>query len=176
MRKANLVKLSGDVASVTGFSVDNEAVHCRIYGWFTEAEEIRLHTVNDDRIWRGLFIYMSTSMPRLNAHSHCTIATATLLVTTNGLYRIQGKCSYCMTTTTSPTPMQPIISKNKAQSQIAQCEWTLKATVRELRCVYADWLTLRSIVLPFVDRIPGSSYRGTKREFPNRCFWISAEN
>ena len=30
------------------------------------------------------------------------------------------------TVTTLPTPTQPIMSKNKSQSQIAQCEWALR--------------------------------------------------
>ena len=32
------------------------------------------------------------------------IAAAILLIVTNGLYRIQWKCSHCATVTTSPTP------------------------------------------------------------------------
>ena len=47
----------------------------------------------------------------LRARSHCMIffliATAILLITTNGLYRA----------TASPTPIQPIISKSKSHSQ-----------------------------------------------------------
>ena len=50
------------------------------------------------------------------------IATAILLVEVNGLYRIQWKCSHYATATTSLAPFQPIVSKNKSQSQIAQCK------------------------------------------------------
>ena len=46
-------------------------------------------------------------------------------IATNGLHRTQWKCSHYATATTSPTPMQPIVSKNKSQSQIAQCERAL---------------------------------------------------
>ena len=53
------------------------------------------------------------------------IATAIPLVTTNGLYRTQWKCSHYATMTTSPTPIQAIMSKNKLQSQITQCERAL---------------------------------------------------
>ena len=45
------------------------------------------------------------------------IATAILLITRNGLYRSQRKCSHYANSTTSSTPMQPIISKNKSHSQ-----------------------------------------------------------
>ena len=55
------------------------------------------------------------------------IATAILLIATNGLYRTQWKCSHSATATRSPTLMQLIMSKNKSQSQIAQCEQTLRA-------------------------------------------------
>ena len=57
------------------------------------------------------------------------MATAILHIETNGLYRThQWKCSHCATVTASPTPMQPIPSKNKSQSQsekIADCERAL---------------------------------------------------
>ena len=53
------------------------------------------------------------------------IATAIPSITRNGLHRTQWKCSHYATATTSPTPMQPIVSKNKSQSQIAQCERAL---------------------------------------------------
>ena len=53
------------------------------------------------------------------------IATAIPLIATNGLQRTQCKCSHYATVTTSLTPMQPIMSKNKSQSQIAQCERAL---------------------------------------------------
>ena len=52
------------------------------------------------------------------------IATAILLIVTNALYRIQWKCSHCVTATTSPSLTQLIVSKNKSQLQIAQCERT----------------------------------------------------
>ena len=60
------------------------------------------------------------------------IATAIPLIATNGFHRTQWKCSHYATMTTSPTPIQPIMSKNKSQSQIAQCERALKVfyTVR----------------------------------------------
>ena len=41
------------------------------------------------------------------------IATAILLIATNGLHRTQRKCSH-YATATSPTSMQPIVSKNKS--------------------------------------------------------------
>ena len=41
------------------------------------------------------------------------IATAILLITTNGLYRSKWKCSHFVTATTSPTPIQPIVSKKQ---------------------------------------------------------------
>ena len=46
------------------------------------------------------------------------------LITTKRLHRIQLKslCSYYVSATTSPAHMQHIVSKNKSQSQIAQCE------------------------------------------------------
>ena len=52
------------------------------------------------------------------------MATAILLIATNGLYRTQWKCSHHATATTS-SPICPIISKNKSQSQSEkmQCEW-----------------------------------------------------
>ena len=56
------------------------------------------------------------------------IATAIPHNATNGLYRTQWKCSHYVTVTTSPTPIQPIMSKNKSQSQIVQCERALKRT------------------------------------------------
>ena len=55
----------------------------------------------------------------------CLIATAIPSIATNGLHRTQWKCSHYATATTSPTPMHPIVSKNKSQSQIAQCEEAL---------------------------------------------------
>ena len=57
------------------------------------------------------------------------IATAIPLITTNGLYTTQWKCSHYATATTSPTPIQPIMSKNKSQSQIAKCEQALTLDV-----------------------------------------------
>ena len=64
----------------------------------------------------------------IKARSHCgffSIATVIHLITTNGLYRTQWKCSHCATVTTSPTPIHPIVRKNKSQLQIAQCERAL---------------------------------------------------
>ena len=61
--------------------------------------------------------------------SHCAIVTAFV----NGLYRTQWKCSHYAFVTTSPAPMQFILSKNKLQPQseiIAQCERTFKPRVR----------------------------------------------
>ena len=57
------------------------------------------------------------------------IARAIPLIATNGLYGTQWKCSHCATATTSPTPIQSIMSKNKSQSQIAQCERTLSVSI-----------------------------------------------
>ena len=68
----------------------------------------------------------------VRAHSHCAfflIATAILLIATNGLHRTQWNCSHYVTATTLPTPIQPIMSKNKSQSQIAQCEWALNIRI-----------------------------------------------
>ena len=53
------------------------------------------------------------------------IATAIPSIAKNGSHRTQLKCSYYATATTSPTPMQPIVSKNKLQSHITQCERAL---------------------------------------------------
>ena len=50
------------------------------------------------------------------------IATAIPLITTNGLHRTQWKCSHYAIVTTSLTPIQPIMRKDKSLSQIAQCE------------------------------------------------------
>ena len=52
----------------------------------------------------------------IKACSHCAIATAISLIATNGLYRTRWRCSYYATATTSPAPMQPIVSKDKSQS------------------------------------------------------------
>ena len=41
------------------------------------------------------------------------IASAILLIATNGLYRTQWKCSHCTTVTASPPPMQTIVSKKQ---------------------------------------------------------------
>ena len=49
------------------------------------------------------------------------IATAIPLITTNGLYRTQWKCSHYVTRATLLTVVQLIVSKNRSQSQIAQC-------------------------------------------------------
>ena len=54
------------------------------------------------------------------------ISTAILLIARNGLYRTQWKCSHYATATTSPSPIYPIVSRNKSQLQSeknAQCEW-----------------------------------------------------
>ena len=57
------------------------------------------------------------------------IASAIPLLATNGLYGTQRKCSHYETVGTSPVPIQPIVSKNKSQLQVAQCKWTLKSFV-----------------------------------------------
>ena len=49
------------------------------------------------------------------------IATAIPHIAANGLYRTQWKCSHCVTPTTSPSSIQPIVNKNKSQLQVAQC-------------------------------------------------------
>ena len=72
------------------------------------------------------------SRSTLRAHSHCAfflIATAIPLIATNGLHGTQWKCSHYATVTTSPTPIQPIMSKSKSQSQIAQCERALNKLI-----------------------------------------------
>ena len=53
------------------------------------------------------------------------IATAFLSIARNGLHRTKWKRSHYATAITSPIPMQSIVSKNKSQSQIAQCELAL---------------------------------------------------
>ena len=53
------------------------------------------------------------------------IVTMILLIPTNGLYRTQRKCSHYATAKILPTSTQSIVSKNKSQSQIVQCERTL---------------------------------------------------
>ena len=72
-------------------------------------------------VGKNLMIW--TTLPQtFRAHSHCvtfSIATAILLITTNGFYRTQWKWSHYATATTLPTPEQPIVSKTKSQSQIA---------------------------------------------------------
>ena len=57
------------------------------------------------------------------------IATAIPSIAANGLHRTQWMCSHCANATTSPTPMQPIVSKNKSQPPIAQCERALTCGV-----------------------------------------------
>ena len=54
------------------------------------------------------------------------IATAIPLIATNGLHITQWKCSHYAPVTISPTAIQPIISENKSQSQIVQCERALR--------------------------------------------------
>ena len=52
------------------------------------------------------------------------ITTVIPPITTDALCRTKRQCSYHATVTTSPTPIQPIVNKNKLQSQskkIAQC-------------------------------------------------------
>ena len=61
------------------------------------------------------------------------IATAIPLVAANGLYRIQWKCSHHATVTTSPAPIQSIVSKNKSQSQIAQWERAFRNILNHLK-------------------------------------------
>ena len=53
------------------------------------------------------------------------IATAILLITTNGSYRTLWKCSHGATAKTLQAPIQPIMSKNKSHSQGVQCERAL---------------------------------------------------
>ena len=50
---------------------------------------------------------VSVTTGRLRARSHCAI----LLIATNGLYWNQWKYSHYATATTSPAPIQPIVSK-----------------------------------------------------------------
>ena len=58
------------------------------------------------------------------------IATVIIHIATDGLYRIQWKCSHYVTATTSSTPIKPVINKNKSQSQSekknAMCERALR--------------------------------------------------
>ena len=63
------------------------------------------------------------------ARSQCVIffriATAILLIAADGLHSTQWKCSHHVTAPASPTPVYPMINKNKLQSQSEkneQCE------------------------------------------------------
>ena len=88
--------------------------------------------------WTGSRIHRSDHLPKTPKCSHesnmkripvyqrtkdsftlCffVIATVILLIVTNGLYRTQWKYSHYVTAMTSPTPVLPIIRKNKSQSQ-----------------------------------------------------------
>ena len=53
-------------------------------------------------------------------------------IATTGLYRIQRKCSHCVTATSSPPPIQPIISNNKSPSKVTQCERVLTVNAQNL--------------------------------------------
>ena len=75
------------------------------------------------------------------------IATSISSIATNGLHRTQWKCSHYATATTSPTSMQPIVSKNKSQSQIVQCEMTLRDILRMLTNFTAGKQHLRNYLL-----------------------------
>ena len=72
-------------------------------------------------------------------HSHCgiffLIATVIPLIAANGWYSIDWKCSHYATVTTSPPPMQLIVSKTRSQSQIVQCE---RALMSHLYLVYFE--------------------------------------
>ena len=70
------------------------------------------------------------------------IATAIPLITTNGLCRTHWKCSYYATATTSPTPIQPIVSKNKSQLQSSQCEQVLRHNPKFSRNCMISKLTM----------------------------------
>ena len=89
-----------------------------------------------------------------------------LLITTNGLYRTQGKYSHYATKTTSSAPIQSIINKSKSQSQIAQCErafnqcWKIH---RYLRTMYdVRQKVMFSLVYDYVHRgeVRGGRGRG----------------
>ena len=46
------------------------------------------------------------------------IAIAIPFIATNGLYRTQWKCSHYVTATTSPVPVQPIVTKSNSLLQV----------------------------------------------------------
>ena len=93
--------------------------------------------------WRKFTLVVGTSskwqsiaekVGHFRAHSHCAFfflnETAIPLIAMNGLHRTQRKCSHCAIAKTSPVDIQPIVSKNKSQSQVAQCDRALRLTGR----------------------------------------------
>ena len=54
----------------------------------------------------------------IKARSHCTFATAIFLVATDGLYRIQCKCSYCVVATTLLVAMIPLEAKTNRSRKL----------------------------------------------------------
>ena len=73
--------------------------------------------------------YGSTLMS-LKAHSHCTIFFSDCECDSSYCNKwVVQESMKAFTLTTSPTPMQPVVRKNKSQSQsekIIQCEQVLK--------------------------------------------------
>ena len=83
------------------------------------------------------YVYVKTDWRPVHTVRFFLIATAIPSIARNGLHRTQWKCSHYATATTSPTPLQPIVIKNKSQSQIAQCERALK--LWNLHCLNNLW-------------------------------------
>ena len=87
----------------------------------------------------------------VRAHSHCAfffpIATAISLIATYRLHRTQWQFSPYVTATTSPSPIEPIMSKNKLQSQITQCERALRLAFWSIQCNYQFSLLLLNLNL-----------------------------
>ena len=98
-----------------------------LFSWYMSVQWYIFFSLRLHRQW-----IIMESAEVFKAHSHCTffqILIAIPLITTNGLYRTQWKCSHYATATTPPAFTQPIVSKSKLQLQIAQCERALRPCV-----------------------------------------------
>ena len=83
-----------------------------------------------------MVIYAEIMYFCVKSRSDYAIATAIPHIATSGLYRTQWNCLHYATTTAS----RPIVSKNKSQSQILQCEQALKRAIRgRLICRQSRW-------------------------------------
>ena len=81
------------------------------------------------------FFVLSFLVKADSRYAFFLIAIKILLIITNGFYMTERKCSHCATVTTSPSPIWPIVSKNKSQSQPekrTQCERVLTQKVRDV--------------------------------------------